>query len=161
MHKVSELLYRTAMWISAITVGLATLVVVLQVIVRYCFSFSFSWGDEVSRFFMIWTCFIGVSCVVYRAELANMEFLLKYLPFRYRALVQLIAQLISIFFLGLIVWYGAKQVLSPALLGQASPALRLPMWIPYISVPIGALISFWFVLETIIKQIKNWRENYI
>lgn len=157
MQRVGTFFDRIALSISAFTLASVSLVVILQVIVRYIFSFSFPWADELSRFLMIWTCFIGASCVVKRMQLANVNIFDNYMSPKAVLVFKMLANLVSLLFLIMVVYTAVKQISSPTFLMQKSPAMRLPMFWAYLCVPLGSLFMCWHLFEQIIDKMMQWR----
>lgn len=157
MQKIGIGIDKLALNISAFAIGLAAIVVILQVFVRYALSFSFPWGDELSRMLMIWGCFIGASSVVKRGQLASVNLFGKYLSHKKTLILNIIINLIGLIFLVLVMYSAIKQMTSPTFLMQQSPAMRLPMFWPYLAVPLGCLFMTWHLFEDNVVKISQLR----
>ncbi len=154
MRKIMDVIDWASLWIAGISIGISAVVIILQVIVRYGFGFSFSWGDELARFGMIWGCFFAMGPISKRGDLAGVEFFRNKLSEKYRLTFIILAELCGLFFTVLLTVYGIKEVLSPSIMDQLSSAMRLPMCIPYMSIPIGAAVVSIHTAERIFKHIR-------
>ncbi|MEW6276233.1 MAG: TRAP transporter small permease [Bacillota bacterium] len=150
MTRVGDAVYQLAYIIAGVAIGCASIIVIVQVFVRYFLGFSFSWGDELTRYFMIWGTFVGASCAFRKAMLAGITIGINKLPPEVRSVVGIITNLIGLVFLLIVIYFAMKQIFSPFVLMQKSPAMRLPMYIPYFSIPFGFTLMVFFVLEQII-----------
>lgn len=155
MKKFNNYLYNCAFVIAGTAIGLACLVVILQVFVRYFLGFSFSWGDEATRYFMICGTFIGMGCAYRKGMLTAITVITDRLPERIKNLVSFAGAVWGLLFLTVVVVFAMKQIMSPFIIMQKSPAIRLPMYVPYLLIPIGSVITVSFILEDIIKTISR------
>ena len=46
-------------WVMIIGMGIASFLITLQVVLRYVFNYSLSWGEEVTRYAIVWMSFVG------------------------------------------------------------------------------------------------------
>ena len=116
---------------------LTTLIIFLNVVLRYVFKSSTSWAEEAVKYLMIWITFIGGSICFRKGMHVSIDFFMTYLSKSRRRIVSLVILSISLVFVLIMVFYGVKVVLFNYSTGQVSPALRLPMWIPYFAIPLG------------------------
>ena len=122
------------------------LVLFVNVVLRYVFSASTSWAEELIRYLMIWITFIGGSVCVRRGAHIRMDFLLGMMPERYAGALTLLVYLIAAGFCAALCWYSCRLVKFTVELEQTSPAMGIPMWIPYLAMPMGsALMALRFV----------------
>lgn len=57
--KFEELFIAANRWALIALLAVMSALVIANVFARYTFGFSFSWVEEVSRYMMIWVCFLG------------------------------------------------------------------------------------------------------
>lgn len=120
--------------------AIMTILVFVQVVMRYVFSNSLSWSEELARFIFLWLSWIGASYAVKERSHFRVEMfadLLKGLPrrnFEYFVLIVWFA------FSFVLTWLGTKLVLFLYDTGQTSAAMDIPMTIPYASVPVGCAL---------------------
>lgn len=118
--------------------GLA-IFVFIQVVLRYGFHFAFSWAQELGRYLTIFLTFLGASLGVKYGTHFSMEALVKYLPPRSSHLVQAIANLLCGVFFVFIIYFGAVQIQKLHRYGARTATLHIPMYIPYIPIPLFSL----------------------
>lgn len=123
------------------TAVLATaLVLFVNVALRYVFSASTSWAEEFIKYLMIWITFIGGSICVREGAHIRMDFLLCKLPKSARSMADRVVYVLSALFCGAMAFYGGQIVAFTVKTGQVSPALKIPMWIVYLAIPIGCAL---------------------
>ena len=128
--------------------GLAALTVV-ETCLRYTISYTFSWFGEFANYTMIFCAYLGASIGVRYGTHFSMEALAEYLPDRASHALKGVAYGISGVICLLFVYYGTIHILKTKAFGVKSPALQLPMFIPYLPIPLfSATMGFrFFVLS--------------
>ncbi|MDR3254548.1 MAG: TRAP transporter small permease [Synergistaceae bacterium] len=131
-----------------------TVVVFVQVIMRYVFANSLSWSEEFARFTFLWISWVGASYAVKEGSHFRVEMFVNNMKRdarRYFELFVLVAWFLFCFFL---TWYGTKLVIFLVDTGQTSAAMQIPMSWPYASVPVGCglmclrlIIEMWKVIK--------------
>lgn len=136
-----------ARWERGVAVGLLAItvvLVVLQVFFRYVLNSSLSWSEEAARYLFIWAALLGFSSSVEAGRLFRFELLFMHLPRAGRLGCQATFALAAAVFLWVIVVHGGYLVKGT--LTQSSPAMNLPMGIPYAALPAcGLLVSLHFI----------------
>lgn len=133
----------------------ATILVFVNVALR-AFGAGTNWSEELIRYLIIWVTFIGGSICVRKAEHVGVELLPELLkkPWMKRVLF-LIVDTIVIAFLIFLLKYSVELVQFNARNGQISPAIRVPMYIVYLSVPIGAFLMIVRYIQDIVVNVKE------
>jgi len=81
------------------------------------------------------------------------DLLLAKVPERYRRWAATFIQVVVIVFSVIFIYYGLEKALSPSVLIQKSTALKMPMIVPYISIPIG---MFMLLIHAVADLLKTW-----
>ena len=61
-------------------VAAMTVIIIIQVFLRYLFLYSLSWSEEVARYLMIWASFLGASLAVKYGFHIGVEFVVDPIP---------------------------------------------------------------------------------
>lgn len=137
-----------------ILAGLMTLAILFQVFSRFILPFSVTWTEEFARYSMIYIVFLGAAIALRNQDLIAVEFLSEKLTKNARSTLKVIINLISIIFFVLLLIKGIELIERVGT--QFSPALKLPMSIPYASIPIGAALliinAIAVIMETYLKK---------
>ena len=125
--------------IACLLLGLASVLGMLQVLSRFIFNQPLTWSEVLIRMVIIWMVMFGV--VVAFREGAQVSVDLMYrLSGRYQRPLHCLITLISVLFLGVIIWYGidiAWRVRFQEIAGLEF----LPMSIGYAALPVGATFA--------------------
>jgi len=111
--------------------------VIANVLCRYGFGVSLPWTEELSRFLMIAVTYLGAGLALREGRLVAVEILQDLLP-RFLFPLRLLVALIILGFLVVLVWVGVGFAQFAA--GQETPVLGISASIPYMIIPVGALM---------------------
>ena len=134
-RRLSALIIRVA----CVLLGVASVLGFMQVLTRFIFNQPLTWSEVLIRLVLIWMVMFGV--VVAFREGAQVSVDLMYrLSGRYQRPLHGLITLISVLFLGVILWYGidiAWRVRFQEIAGLEF----LPMSIGYAALPVGATFA--------------------
>ena len=135
---------------------LATLfVVVLIGIASRLMSINAAWYEETTRVFFLWMMWIGVGAGFNHSESSRVTVLVKALPSFIQKFCFVLYYVMCFALFAIIIWFGFRAALQQAQMGEMGSALRIPMWIVGIAVPIGGIFGFIGTLNTLLFE--NWR----
>ena len=114
----------------------ATLVIMVvlifgQVIGRYIFHSAPSWTEELARYIHIFQVWIGAGYAVKLREHIKIEVFVNLLYGTPRKIVEMISLIIWFLLALFLAYFGTILVLDSINYGQVSPAIQIPIWIPY------------------------------
>jgi TRAP-type transport system small permease protein len=114
-----------------------TVLVIMQVMLRYLFSSAFSWTEEIARYLMIWVSFLGAGLALQQGLHIGVEALVIRLSARARRWVSLVSKT-AIFAFLIVLTVGGFQLVW-FVRNQSSPALFLSMSWAYGAAAAGGL----------------------
>ena len=126
---------------NALIISLAVMVIVIfmQVVMRYIFNNSLSWSEEFARYLFVWFSWMGVSAGLKDGEHLKVELLsmslLKRGLIKSNEIVAIIVSLIWLATTLIVTYYGFEVVAAQMDMNVLTPAMRLPVWIAYLSIP--------------------------
>lgn len=142
-----------------IVVGFAAFIILinLQVINRYLLPFIdianiTTWTEEISRYIFVFVSFLGASLAIKRRESIEVNILVNRIPKKFWQSIKIANTLFMLYFSYIMIRYGFDLIAFQFETSQTSPALQIPMAIPYSAVPIG----FSFI---IVRLIQNFLED--
>jgi TRAP-type C4-dicarboxylate transport system permease small subunit len=155
--KVSRLAEKVVQTALVGMVGIMTVIIILQVFMRYLFLYSLSWSEEVARYLMIWVCFLGASLALKHGFHIGVEFIVNRFPEKVRNWVTLTARMGMILFLVYFTIGGFR--VSWAVRDQDSPALLFSMAYAYLSAPVGGFFMIIQLLDLLIEDCVKIKER--
>jgi TRAP-type transport system small permease protein len=147
---ISRIAERAVRYTLAAVVAAMTVIIILQVFLRYLFLFSLSWSEEVARYLMIWASFLGASLAVKYGFHIGVEFVVNQIPEKRRKIIMLAAKVSMLFFL-VFFTIGGFQV-AWAVRDQDSPALLFSMFFAYVSAPVGGIFMIIHLLNSMVED---------
>jgi len=132
-------------WMEKFIVGLlalsATAIAFYAAVMRYTLEKPPDWGEEMATYLLIWAVFIAASTLAGEKGHVAATLLVERFPFKTRRILAILNGLLAMGFCILICILGYKIVAYAFLADQRSlTALRLPLWIPYLSVASGCTL---------------------
>jgi TRAP-type C4-dicarboxylate transport system permease small subunit len=119
--------------------------VLMQVFGRYIFNYSIAAAVETATFAQIWMVLLGAGYAMRRRMHVNIDVVIKLLPSWFARLLLVPVALLCLWFLA-VVFIGGVRLLDLGAI-QQSPALQIPMTIPYFALPLSAA---YFALEALL-----------
>ncbi|MCX5805260.1 MAG: TRAP transporter small permease [Proteobacteria bacterium] len=119
-------------------IGIACLTFV-ETALRYTMSYTFPWFGEVANYTIIFSTYLGASIGVKYGAHFSMEALTEFCPDKISHLIKTAAYFISAFMALLFVYYGFVHLIALKGFGVKSPAMQIPMFIPYIPIPLFSI----------------------
>lgn len=138
MRLVSDILDNISRYLLVFTLSTMAVVVFTQVLFRYLLNFPLFWTEELGRYLLVWSSLLGGAIALKRHEHIAVTFLTDRVPKKFRAVIGKCAMLLIIFQIAILTVGGVELVYLTKL--QTSPALRIPMALPYLALPVGGCI---------------------
>ena len=126
---------RTEEIIVVTCLGIMTVVIGLQVFMRYVMQDSLSWSEELARYLFIFFIYAGISYGVKMRRHIRVEAFTMWMPARVQAVIKIIAQILFMAFAVIVIYYGYETSTRIFKLKQVSAALDLPMGYVYATLP--------------------------
>lgn len=128
------------------------LLLFVQVIARYVFSFSISWAEEMSRFCLLAFVYISSSLGVKNRNHIRVTAHLKLLPQKAQAGVFVLSELVWFAFNLFVIVESIRLIIAMGDMPMITASLMIDMRYIY------AIIPFGFVLQCI-RMIQNWQHD--
>lgn len=111
---------------------------VAQIFFRYVLVDPLSWSEETMRYATVWMVLLAGSSALFRGEHMEISIFGKVRSERARHAIRLLVLSCIAAFCVLLVWEGSRAAIQN--IEQRSPAVEIPMVIPYLAIPVGAAL---------------------
>lgn len=143
---------------SLITISMIVMVVLIfmQVFTRYVLGDAMTWSEEASRYIFIWMIFLSIG--IGFTEKAHISIDMVKDRFSQKG-QKILTQIVYIILLVVMIYFTYQGYLLTENMmnfGQKSATLQLPMWIVYVSLPVGFLFGS---LRLVQSSIHLWTEE--
>jgi TRAP-type transport system small permease protein len=153
MQARSAFVSRWLEYLCAALLIIVVLIIFANVIARYFFHAPIRGSDEVSQYLFLWLSYLGALAALMRGLHYSFPNLVEMLPRIPREAVKTLSDLIVLFILLALVWFGWQLV--NRLSFQTSPALGLPVYYAYIALPLTAALMALVVCAQIIDRLRG------
>ncbi len=129
---------------------ISTLLVFMNVVLRYCFHSSLSWVDEAARYMFIWLIWIGADYTLANRKHLRIDILSSKLTGKARIALEIFVLTLWCGFSAFLGIQGAKLVSVVVKTGQLSTAMQISMGWAYLCIPLaGIFMAIRLVFEII------------
>ncbi len=132
-----------------------SLLLFFNVALRYIFLAPIYWAEEFVRYLMVWMIFVGASQVTLWGGHVAVDIVPRVLSKRANVILAFSVNIVCILFCMILGYLSVKQMMRVMRAGQISPALEIPMWIPYLSIPVGMALMFIRFLQHLWARVRG------
>lgn len=118
---------------------ISSLIVFLNVVLRYCFSASLAWVDEAARYMFIWLIWIGADYTLANRKHLRIDILSSRLQGKSRICLELLVMAVWCGFCVFLGWQGVKLVRVVVEQQQLSTAMQISMGWAYLCIPLSGI----------------------
>ena len=145
-------------WFLIVSLIVMVLVTFIQIVLRW-FNAATVWAEEFSRYVMLYQVWVGASYAVHADAHIRITALIGKLSGGRRRGMDLVVLTLWLLFALWLTVEGCVLVGKIAAMGQVSSAMRIPMTIPYASVPIGGALMTIRLVQKIVERLRNTQEE--
>lgn len=152
MKKLFDFAYRLN-WlverVCALLVAAMVVIIWFEVLERYFLELGMTWTEELSRYIMIWTALLAVSCGAYYREHIGLALIRQILSPRAGKILVFCLDIVSLVFFLFLAYYGI--FMTQAGLGQFATIFGMTMVVPFAAVPLSSLLAAFQVLVAMLR----------
>jgi len=124
-----------------------------NVVARYGFNYSLTWAAELTIYLFLWSMFFGAAYCFRTDQHININLFVEYVSKKVAKILILITKSITFIFLLAVSYYGYEYLELVIELEETSIDLEIPMWIPYLVIPVSFAFGAYSVIIQIVKLI--------
>jgi C4-dicarboxylate transporter DctQ subunit len=130
-----------------------TIIVPVEVFLRYLFGKSLYITEEFTRYLMVWVVFLASSLAVREDSHISIGILVNWFSGRTRSWLNLIAQVLLVIFLVFLIIEGI--IALGFQMDQIIPSLGLPIFWFYLAIPVGSFLMILNLLPKLWESLKG------
>ena len=153
LDAINDFIDAVVRWIIIVLMLFIPAVMLLQVIVRYLFNYPLPWPEELTRFAFVWLVFMTACAALRRGEVVALDYFLVRMNKKVAFGFTILGSLLMIGFLAVAIYSGVDMTWWTFKRGTPSPALAMPWWIVYISLPIGCSLMAYQVFVDLLHRL--------
>ncbi len=156
MQKLKKAVDLVLEWISVILLGLMTVLVTYQVIVRFFFTPS-PYTEAISKYMFVWLVLFAGAYVFGLREHMNIGFVRSKMPPKTASIVEMCCEgVIALFAITVMIYGGYTQSMKQ--MNQLDAALQIPMGVIYIAVPVSGIFILFYALCNVLELAKGLKK---
>jgi C4-dicarboxylate transporter, DctQ subunit len=149
--RFNKILVVATEFLCALLLILIAVLTIAQVIMRYVFSYPFTWSEELSIAAFIYLAFLGIGVAFAQNKHLWVEAFVEMLPQPIRKVVNGIVLALTAAFLLLVGALMVKVMFVTSKVGITTAALEIPKAFIYLSLPLG----FALFLIQVLRRLRN------
>lgn len=139
LRKVGRGIYKLYVGVGMTAMGVVAFGVIFSVVMRYCFSITFTFLEELITLMFAFTTFWGAGMCFLEDEHVLLDFLYMNFPAKFKRVMDIINMIFAIIIMAVVLYYSIGWIDKA---GKAlSNGLRLPYKYIYSAMPIGLTAS--------------------
>lgn len=138
--------------------GMATNTIA-NVLGRYVFSQSIYFSEELNEILIITVTFFGLGYVTRQGRHIRMSAIHDILPLVGQKITMIVVSVVTAIVMFVLAWYAYEYLEKLASRGRITPVLQIPIYLTYVWVPIGFLITGVQYAMTAIKNLDLTEEK--
>jgi len=133
--------------IAAVGITAGIFLAFANVVGRYVFDYSITWASELTMYFFLWSMFFAVAYTFKLDGHISIDLLVEHVDKRVAKGMMLLSRIITFVYLAVVAYYGYEYILLVIDMGETSVDLEIPMWIPYLVIPVALGLAAYRVAE--------------
>ncbi len=152
LSKIMSWVVKVEKTLIGICLFLATAVIMINVVGRRIGTAP-QWGEEAVRYLMIWITFIGSGICFRRSSHYGIDVIRRVNNKTFQKFITVFVLVACGIFAGMLLFFGGKYTAFTMASNQMTAALRWPIWLVYVSVPIGGGLIILHLLEVFLSEV--------
>jgi C4-dicarboxylate transporter DctQ subunit len=145
-------------WVLFLSTMSALIALMFNVFLRYGFNYSLAWSEEMVREVIILTTFIGCSAATKARAMVKADLMIQLFP-SLKYPLTFLANLVTLFFSGMMVYYGWKLVALQAATFQKTIILEIPLEYLYAILPSMGIMMFLRALMIMYQDVQTIQQK--
>jgi TRAP-type C4-dicarboxylate transport system permease small subunit len=135
-------------YISAFSILLSSVIIFLQVILRYFFGYTTVWQMELTIYLLMFTSFVGAAYGLKHDSHVGVDVIVERLPHKAKCIVRIITSILGLAVTIIVAWKAWEMWHEATVDGwKSDSAWGPPLTIPYFILPFGmSLVSLQFLV---------------
>ena len=155
MGRISQGIHKVCQYFLAADLLVVTFVLTVNVILRYIFSSSWVWTEELTRYLIAWATFVGAACCVTEGSDITIDSIISLLSQKGKRALSIVTTIISILFMVMFILTSIQMTVRSWQHGQMATSMKLPIWVVYLSMPVGGALTLFRFAEKLVALIKQ------
>lgn len=141
MKKALDFFRRLEWVLLVLPMAALCVLIVVNIVMRAFFHSGLSWLEESSRYIFVFSTFLGASIAIETDQHPKMTALVDNTPAKVSQVLVVIGNLFCCALFFVVAFYGYRQIQKMLVNGALASSVPIPMWVPYLIIPLGTLVG--------------------
>jgi TRAP-type C4-dicarboxylate transport system permease small subunit len=155
LQRFDRVLTRIENVMAASALGMATLIAIVAVLLRYIFGIFLFWSEEAIIYLIIYSTFLGAVITLRHNEHVNVDIFGAFVKRRGKRILGVLAAAITVVYLVCVGFFAWLLLFEPFSTSTITPSLKLPLWVVEAAVPIGLTLMLLRALEILVRAARG------
>jgi C4-dicarboxylate transporter, DctQ subunit len=155
LQRFDRVLTRIENVLAASALGMATLIAIVAVLLRYVFGIFLFWSEEAIIYLIIYSTFLGAVITLRHNEHVNVDIFGAFVKRRGKRILGVLAAAITVVYLVCVGFFAWLLLFEPFSTSTITPSLKLPLWVVEAAVPIGLTLMLLRALEILVRAARG------
>jgi C4-dicarboxylate transporter, DctQ subunit len=155
VHRFDRVLTRIENVLAASALGLAAIIAIGAVLLRYLFGIFVFWSEEAIIYLIIYSTFLGAVITLRHNEHVNVDIFGAFVKARGKRVLAIIGTAVTVVYLVCVGFFAWLLLFEPFSTSTITPALKLPLWVVELAVPIGLTLMLLRALEILVRNVRG------
>ena len=155
LDRISDVLDKICGAACVLMIAAMVILTTLQIVFRTWFT-ALSWSDEVTRYLLVWSTFLGATCVYRHSGNISITFIQEAFPVNISKALRVVVHVVCFVLFVVLLYYGWQYVGS---LNRTATSIPLKMSQVYLCMPISMLIlmvhALVMTIDECVKEAKD------
>ena len=151
LDRISAVLDKICGALCVLMVAAMVILTASQIVFRTWFT-ALPWSDEVTRYLLVWSTFLGATCVYRHSGNISLTFIQEAFPAKASKVLRVLVHLVCFVLFAVLLYYGWMYAVNT---NMTATALPIKMTYIYLCVPISMVILLIHALVMMIDEIKK------
>jgi len=154
MKVFDKIISKIEEFVLAYSVIVMAILLIISVIMRTVFNKSLTFSEEIGQSLLIIVSFFGISYTAKKGRHITMSIFFDMVNNKKKKIMMYVISLVSTAMMIYIAYLAAQYTMSTYDLGRVTPALRIPIYLIYVFVPVGMIFGAFEYLRTLMLNLK-------
>ena len=151
MSRFDRILTRVENVLAGGALVLATLIAITQVLLRTFFNIHLPWSEETVVYLVIYSTFLGSVVTLRHNEHISINIFEPFVGKVGKRRMEILGVSIMIVYLVIVGFFAWMLLFEPFSVATVTPALKLPLWVVELAVPLGFTLMLLRSLEMLVR----------
>lgn len=142
-------------WVLVVCLIILSSLATINVVLRYCTSYSFTWSEEICKLSLVISGFFSIGYCIKNNAMLSLDICLQFVSMRVRKIFEFAVSALLFLFFSIAFYAGIRVVQENIISGQDSAALGIPIYYIYLIAAFGFALAIFRLLQRFVMKVRK------